>query len=70
MQKVDKFKDQDNWHKWVGLEVIKHSNKPFKSGRHTAIVVEYTTNPHSDKAGFKLNDGSIVDCHQCKLLTR
>lgn len=66
--KVDKFKYQDEWKNWVGLDVIKHSKKPFKSGKLIERVFEYTTNPHSGKAGFKFADESIVDCHQVKLV--
>lgn len=65
--KVDKFEYQDEWKDWVGLDVTKHSKKPFKSGKLIERVVEFTTNPHSGKAGFKLDDESIVDCHQVKL---
>lgn len=64
---MDKFIHKDNWHDWVGLEVIKHSRKPFKSGNIIVKVKEYTTNPYSGKKGFKLDDDSIVDCHQVKL---
>lgn len=66
--KVNKFEHQDEWMNWVGLDVTKYSKKPFKSGKLIERVVEFTTNPHSGKAGFKLDDESIVDCHQVRLV--
>lgn len=66
--KVDKFAYIDEWPNWVNHEVIKHSGKPFKSGKKIGVVKELTTNPYSNKKAFKMDDDSIVDCHQCKLL--
>lgn len=66
MEKIDKFAKQDKWSSWVGLVLIKHSDKPFKSGLKKGIAVEFTTNPNSGKPAFKMDDDSIVDCHQVK----
>lgn len=66
--KVDKFEDADNWIHWVGFNVSKRSNKPFKSGKHIGLVKEYTINPNSGKNAFKMDDDSIVDCYQVKLV--
>jgi len=68
--KTDKFKHQDEWKDWVGLEVAKHSGKPFKSGKSTGLVTEYTVNPHSNKVAFKMDDGSVVDCYQVTKLIK
>lgn len=67
MKKIDKFADKDNWQSWIGKEIIKYSQKPFKNGKQINIVVSMKTNPNSNKIGFEVEDGSIVDCHQCKL---
>lgn len=64
---MDKYADKKNWDKWIELEVIKHSGKPFYSGLKTGVVKELTLNIHSGKPGFLMDDGKIVDCHQCKL---
>lgn len=66
-KKVDKFRDENDWINWKGKEVIKHSKKPFKSGKITGIVVDLTTNPNSGKVAFRMNDESVVDCFQVKL---
>lgn len=65
--KVDKFENCNDWRNWVGKEVVKHPNNPFKSTLKTGVVKDYTTNPHSGKDGFLMDDGSIVDCYQVKL---
>ena len=36
--KIDKFEDCKDWENWIGLEVIKHSKKPFKGGKQIEIV--------------------------------
>ena len=64
--KIDKFEDCKDWENWIGLEVIKHSKKPFKGGKQIEIVEYLTTNSFSGKQAFILNDESIVDCHQVK----
>jgi len=53
--------------KFVGKVITKHSGKPFKSGEVEGTVVGFTTNPDTNREGFLMDDGSIVDCHQCKL---
>ena len=65
--KVHKIYKNPDWINWVGCEIVKHSNKPFKNGLKVGVVKELTTNPYSNKAGFLMYDGSIVDCQQCKL---
>lgn len=67
MKKIDKFADKDNWENWIGMKIIKYSQKPFKNGKQVNIAVSMKTNPNSNKMGFEVEDGSIVDCHQCKL---
>ena len=67
MKKVDKFENEADWESWVGQKVVKHSNKPFKSTFLIGTVVGFTTNPHSQKKAFLMDDESIVDCHQVKL---
>ena len=64
--KIDKFIECENWENWIGLEVIKHSKKPFKGGKQIELVKDITTNSFSGKKAFILNDESIVDCHQVK----
>jgi hypothetical protein len=66
--KVDKFLHKEVWSDWVGSLITKHSGKPFKGGDYNVIVKAVTTNPHSNKMAFLISDGSIVDCHQCKLV--
>ena len=68
MEKIDKFENKDSWSNWVNKQITKHSNKPFKGGSWTATVVELTTNPYSGKEAFKLDNDSVVDCHQTKLV--
>lgn len=66
-KKVHKIYKNPDWINWVGCEIVKHSNKPFKNGLKVGVVKELTTNPYSNKVGFLMYDGSIVDCQQCKL---
>lgn len=66
--KVDKFEHMKDWVNWINHEIIKHSGKPFKSGEKIGIPKELTINPYSNKQAFKMDDGSIVDCHQCNRL--
>lgn len=65
--KINKFEHESEWESWVGKKVVKHSNKPFKSTFLIGTVVEFTTNPYSNKKAFKMDDDSIVDCQQVKL---
>lgn len=62
------FKQRMRWSKWINHFVIKKSNKPFKGGLKIAIPISLATNPYSNKMGFLMNDGTIVDCKQCKEL--
>lgn len=66
--KIDKFENYKDWENWIGLEVIKHSKKPFKGGKQIENIKDLTTNSFSGKQAFILNDESIVDCHQVKKL--
>lgn len=64
---MDKFSTKNEWSSWLGKEIIKHSNKPFKSGFKTGVPKEMVINEHSNKEAFIMNDGSVVDCYQCTL---
>lgn len=59
---------EHNFIDYVGKQVIKKSGKPFSSGFKIATVFEITKNPHTGKAGFFLDDGSIVNCEIVKLV--
>ena len=65
---VDKFEHLKDWKNWIGKRIVKHSGKPFKSGKKIGVPQLLVENPYSGKQGFKMNDESIVDCHQCILL--
>lgn len=65
--KIDKFKYKDDWKYWIGLNIIKHSGKPFKSGSKIEPIKHFTENSKSGKEAFELVDGSVIDCHQVKL---
>ncbi len=68
-KKVDKFEHSNDWENWVGLQIIKRSGKPFKSGEKVGIVESVEINPNSDKKAFRMKeDQTLVDCHQCQLL--
>lgn len=67
--KVNKFEHMNDWGKWVGESIVKHSNKPFKSGLKIGTPMELTLNPYSTKQAFKMDDGSVVDCYQCQILS-
>lgn len=67
MKKVNKFAEAKNWNSWVKNKIVKRSGRPFKSGLKIGTAVELTTNPNTDKEAFLMDDGSIVDCSQCKL---
>jgi hypothetical protein len=60
-------KEYMEWETWVNKEIVKSSGKPFKSGEKVGLVKELTTNPYSNKPGFLMWDGSIVDCHRTEL---
>lgn len=66
-RKINKFEKQGEWNTYVGKMIVKHSGKPFKSGEKEGTVISLTINPHTEKDAFLMNDGSIVDCYQCKL---
>jgi len=52
---------------WIGSLISKKSNKPFKGGSKIVRIISITTNTYSNKKAFEVSDGSVVDCHQCKL---
>lgn len=53
---------------WIGKEIVKHSDKPFKSGFKTGIPKDVGVNPNSNKMAFIMSDDdTYVDCKQCKL---
>ena len=68
MKKIDEFKDSNDWVNWVGLDLTKHSGKPFKSGEKVGKAIGMGINEHSGKEAFKMDDESIVDCYQVKLV--
>jgi hypothetical protein len=52
---------------WIGQKVVKHSGKPFKSGKKTATVKGYASNPNSGKVAFVFEeDDSVVDAYQTR----
>lgn len=65
-EKINKFAEQDKWENWIGLTLVKHSDKPFKSGKKKGVAVKLTTNPNSGRKAFKMDDDSVVDCFQVK----
>jgi hypothetical protein len=65
--KINKFETQRDWDTYIGKQIIKHSGKPFKSGKKIGIPLEITVNPNSNKKAFLMDDGSVVDCSQTKL---
>jgi len=68
--KIDKFEHQNEWTNWIGLTIEKYSGKPFKSGSKFATPDRVETNPNYGKLAFHLiEDGTLVDCYQCKLKT-
>jgi hypothetical protein len=64
---VKTFHNKDNYRTWLGKNIHKRSNKPFKNGEKVDIPMRLLLNEQSGKVGFLLSD-SIVDCHQCELL--
>lgn len=67
--KVDKFKDSENWHNWIGKTVVKHSKKPFKCGSKVCTVEGLIQNYNSNRVAFLIKeDSSVVDCHQVHLV--
>ncbi len=55
----------------IGKQVYKTSKKPFKSKRAYNTVSGVTINPHTKRDAFTFEeDGSVVDCHICKLRDR
>ena len=56
------------YNEWIGQEVRKFSNKPFKSGKKKGIIKGLTINENSNKIAFIMDDDSVVDCFKCELL--
>lgn len=50
---------------FIGQTITKESGKPFKSGEKVGTVVGTTINPNTFLPAFMMDDGSVVDCHQC-----
>lgn len=65
--KVNKFESESEWPMWVGKSIVKHSMRPFKSGKQTEIPVGLGLNPYTNRAAFVFEDESVIDCYQCKL---
>jgi len=59
--------DATKYHEWIGLTITKKSGKPFKSGLKDGIPLAMAINPYRTGTAFLMNDGSIVNAHQCKL---
>lgn len=54
----------------IGTKVVKHSGKPFKSGKKEGTISGLTTNPHTGKVAYTFEeDGSVVDAYQCKAVS-
>ncbi len=68
MKKEITDKPEPKYNEWIGQEITKFSNKPFKSGKKIGVVKSLTINLNSDKIAFIMNDDSVVDCFKCKLL--
>jgi len=49
----------------VGRKITKRSGKPFKSGNKIGTIKDVKINPHSNKPGFLLEDGSVVNQDVC-----
>jgi hypothetical protein len=59
----------NNYNDWVGKQIVKRSKKPFKSTLKIGTVKSLDINPNTNKQAFSfLEDDSLVDCQQCKLL--
>lgn len=67
--KKDKFEFEIDWINWIGKDVKKYSGKPFLDGKRIAKVLAIETNHYSTKLGFKLDNGSTVDCFRCELVS-
>lgn len=53
----------------LNKEIVKKSNRPFKSGEKIGVPLKFTTNEYSGRIAFVMkDDDSIVDCFRCKLL--
>jgi hypothetical protein len=59
--------NDSEWPEWVEKQIEKKSGKKFKSGNKIGLVMGLEINPNSGKTAFKMDDGTVVDCHQCKL---
>jgi hypothetical protein len=65
MQKQEEVKE---WYDWIGKEIIKKSDKPFKSGKKIGVPIGIEQNPNSLKLAFRMkDDNTLVDCHQCNI---
>lgn len=49
----------------IGDKIIKKSGKPFKCGFKVATILNFVTNPHTNKEGVLIKeDNTIVDLYQ------
>ena len=53
---------------WVGKDIQKKSNKPFKSTLRIMIPIGMVISHYTNNFAFKFADGTIVDCRVCKLI--
>lgn len=61
------FPHKENYLTWMGKEIKKRSNKPFKNGEKVDTVLGLIYNEQSEKIAFELSN-SIVDCDKCELV--
>lgn len=59
---------KEMFHHMLGKQIVKKSNRPFKSGDKVGTALSFTTNEHSGRIAFIMKeDDSVVDCFRCKL---
>ena len=67
--KAMKKKRMKEYEKWIGMEVEKHSPKPFKSGQKINTVKSIINHPILNIPAFTFfEDESYVECRKCKLV--
>ena len=66
-QKYNKTITPEDHLTWIGKVICKHSGKRFTTDEKIAVPTGIETNPFSGKQAFVIEDGTLVDCYQCKL---
>lgn len=56
-----------DYSEWIGKKIKKVSGKPFKSTLKIGTPMSICFNKYSRKQAFRMDDGSVVDCHVCEL---